>query len=196
MGTTSRRITRRRREPDGGPVRAAGCDVAWCREPSAAPALAAFFASSVTPSYISHSELMWGRAITPSRWTPGLQGFLQGEFGKIIRASLVRTPRKQVFTCFVADTLLALGIVTFAVDSPRPHAVLEDLIVGGRSRSRGLGALLIQWVERQAANRGARRLFLESGIGNHDAHRFFLHQGFRVTSQVMYKPIAPTRAVR
>ena len=71
----------------------------------------------------------------------------------------------------------------------RPYAVLEDLLIDAGLRGQGAGAALLDWIAAACRARGAVRLFLESGRGNHDAHRFFHSHGFEQTSIVMMRDL-------
>ena len=51
----------------------------WCKDPAEIDQIAAFFARNVTRSYISHSELQFGRAIAPDKWFPNLETVLKAE---------------------------------------------------------------------------------------------------------------------
>ncbi len=57
------------------------------------------------------------------------------------------------------------------------RASIEDLAVHEDWRSSGVGARLLSSLRAWAADRGADYLFLESGLGRTEAHRFYLRQG-------------------
>lgn len=82
-----------------------------------------------------------------------------------------------------------MAFVTFAPDAPSPFAVLDDLLIAPAMRGAGLGTGMLAWVHDQCRTRGVRRLFLESGLDNECAHRFFARHGFRQTSVVMVKDL-------
>ena len=69
-------------------------------------------------------------------------------------------------------------------------ATIQDVAVEPALRSKGLGARLVQFVEREVRARNAAWLFLESGKDNRTAHQFFEHQGFQEVSHVFAKRLA------
>lgn len=54
-----------------------------------------------------------------------------------------------------------------------PRSWVEDLAVAPDVRSRGAGTALLQAAMAWARERGASHLELDSGLGRHDAHRFY-----------------------
>jgi ribosomal protein S18 acetylase RimI-like enzyme len=68
---------------------------------------------------------------------------------------------------------------------------LQDIGIDPAWRSEGLGRRLVAFVEAQAAARGCEWLFLESGIRNRRAHRFFEDAGFEAVSHTFAKPLRP-----
>jgi GNAT superfamily N-acetyltransferase len=162
----------------------------WCTDVAQSEALTQFFVMHAHTQYISHSELQGARAETPTRWRSDLAANLHKE----IKATLAQDPA-------TADHLIALASIDGVVagmallsignnpDVATPYASLDDLIVHPDYRGAGIGRQLIAWLEQQMLARGITRLFLESGEGNHDAHRFFQAQGFRPVSVVMMKEL-------
>jgi len=156
--------------------------VSWCRAPSRAAELAAFFARNVGPDYISHAELQGGRALSPTEWRPNLVEVLRAEVDARLAGGTIAMAEAE-------GMLLALAFVTFADSAPVPYAVVEDLIVAPETRGRGVGQTMLDWLAAEARCRGIRRLFLESGVDNERAHGFFERQGFRRTSVVMMREL-------
>ena len=76
-------------------------------------------------------------------------------------------------------------MVSFSPDCAVPFATLEDLLIAPGMRGGGLGTRMLAWVRAECRARGFRRLFLESGVRNDAAHRFFERHGFVQTSIVM-----------
>lgn len=91
---------------------------------------------------------------------------------------------------FVADldgtvTGVASGHVFPALHSSAPAAWLTSMVVADEWRGRGIGRLLVEAVERWAAERGATRLALTSALHRTAAHAFYerlgyLHTGVRL----------------
>lgn len=57
------------------------------------------------------------------------------------------------------------------------RASIEDLAVHPGWRSRGVGTALLTAARRWAHEHGADYVFLESGLGRTEAHRFYLREG-------------------
>ena len=53
--------------------------IGFCADVAKADELAAFFAATVSPEYISHSELQGPRAIDVGRWRPGIESIFRDE---------------------------------------------------------------------------------------------------------------------
>lgn len=81
-----------------------------------------------------------------------------------------RSPQDQLVG--VASVYLDILSVRFG-----RRASIEDLAVHSEWRSRGVGASLLTSARAWAQERGADYVFLESGVGRTEAHRFYLHQG-------------------
>lgn len=154
----------------------------WCVEPRAVDQLAQFFATNVTQSYISHSELQFGRAKTPDSWSPNLSEILEAEiFERITAVSL----EKRVAAAHVDDELVGIAFVYLNRDVPIPFAIVEDLTIGANQRGHGIGQAFMDWILAEAKSHGMVRAFLESGLDNHKAHHFFERNGFKQVSIVM-----------
>ncbi|MHB1208097.1 MAG: GNAT family N-acetyltransferase [Acidimicrobiales bacterium] len=62
-------------------------------------------------------------------------------------------------------------------------AELESVHVRSDMRGRGIGAMMLTRAEELARERGCYRLQLTSRNVRHDAHRFYVRNGFELTSQ-------------
>ena len=63
----------------------------------------------------------------------------------------------------MAGQLAQPGVGPFAGAAPVPFAIVEDLIVDGSCRDKGIGTAILDWIAAEAQARNIRRLFLESG---------------------------------
>jgi GNAT superfamily N-acetyltransferase len=61
---------------------------------------------------------------------------------------------------------------------PRPQAWVNDLVVTGSARGRGVGGALLAEAERLARGRGCFRMSLETAAWREDTHRFYEHLGW------------------
>lgn len=163
--------------------------IAWCRDAGVADAVAALFVAHADPTYISHSELQIGRAIDGGTWAADL--------GERVRRLAVRSAGLEngpvdgirLATLSSGGRLAGFAFVAFLHGPAAPYAVLEDLLVAPDARGQGDGARFLDWIRGECRARGMRRLYLESGAGNHRAHAFFERQGLRQTSVVMMQDL-------
>jgi GNAT superfamily N-acetyltransferase len=73
---------------------------------------------------------------------------------------------------FVVGTKLAWG----------KHLYVDDLVTAERHRSTGAGKQMIDWLKDHALGLGCRQLQLDSGVQRFGAHRFYLREGFHISS--------------
>jgi GNAT superfamily N-acetyltransferase len=172
--------------PDPGRDLPPAC--AWCRDPAMAEPVAAFFVAHVDPSYISHSELQFGRAVAGDRWADDLAVRMRGEAARAITEP-DRPARRCLALMRRGGELRGLAFVSFDDAAPRPFATLDDLVIDRDTRGAGDGRALLDWVAAQCRAAGFSRLFLESGLDNARAHHFFERQGFVQTSIVMVRDL-------
>ncbi|MDK2126119.1 GNAT family N-acetyltransferase [Parachitinimonas caeni] len=59
---------------------------------------------------------------------------------------------------------------------------VDDLVTTSAQRSTGVGRALLDWLENEARQRGARSFHLDSGTHRLDAHRFYFRQRLAVTA--------------
>lgn len=164
----------------------------WCQDALTAEAAAKLFSSNLTTEYISHSELMGPRAISPGKWNPEITKIIHDEIIERIAGPLEAEPGEQVQPVAVLEdggNIVGVFLVTFSRASAVPHAVLEDMVVQESTRGKGYGSFFMKWVDEECLKRGINRQFLESGLHNHDAHHLFERQGFKQVSVVMMKEL-------
>ncbi|OQX05145.1 MAG: hypothetical protein BWK76_27855 [Desulfobulbaceae bacterium A2] len=160
-------------------------ELGWEIRPDRAVELADFFVACVDASYISHGEMMEGRATYSGTWSDHFDERMRGEFAQVL---------ENGSTCGVAvarlhGALVGLALVEWAVTGSLPYMVLSDMVVDRTSRRLGIGRQLLVFIEDQARQKGMHAMFLESGIRNSDAHRFFQREGFSVVSLTMMKKL-------
>ncbi len=170
--------------------RTAGFSIDWCRDSARAAEAACFFIANIDPSYISHGEIQGGRAVSATHWSPLLADRIHNEVAVMIAGGpdCSEPHCRALALCEHDGTIAGLAMVSF-VRSDVPHAVLDDLVVDREMRGRGIGPQLLHWIEEQCVARGMKRLFLESGACNTQAHRFLGREGFALTSHVMMKEL-------
>ena len=59
---------------------------------------------------------------------------------------------------------------------------IDDLVTDENSRSTGAGTLLIDWFKSYCKEIGCKQLHLDSGVQRFQAHKFYLREGFAISS--------------
>lgn len=147
---------------------------------------AAAFAGRVIGSdirYISHGEIQTGLSVDAAHWAPDLARLYAEDFADLGDGRDLLVARDG------DGRLLGIAVVAWEETPRRRFAVLEDMAVDPDQRSHGLGAGMLEQVEMKVRARGISWLFLESGLNNHGAHRFFERHGFDMISHVFAKAL-------
>ena len=134
---------------------------------------------SADPSYISHGELQMGIAEKEGVLAPDGKRKWERYISEKISA---RTSR--VFVAESENTIQGFVVSEIASDGDRPFGVICDLLVRSDARGGGLGKTLLNAGREWLAGQGVDSIYLESGVGNHNAHAFFEHHGFCMVSHV------------
>lgn len=150
-----------------------------------------FFMENVHDQYISHGELQDGRAERLGVWScrAKLRKLLRNQFSRARRSEAGRSRYERLLVARDRGSVRGLAYVEFDLRVRNGYATLYDLIINDDSRRTGLGSRLLIEVEKACKKSGASRLFLESGIDNDDAHRFFKRRGFITSSVTMLKEL-------
>jgi GNAT superfamily N-acetyltransferase len=159
--------------------------IAW--EEGAWTDAARFFARviSADPGYISHGEIQTGLSLDGKTWIAGLEARFLSE------ATSDQSGRSLAVARDVENTIVAAAAVSWNFETEDARfATLQDLAVEPSLRSKGLGARMVEFVEREVRARNAVWLFLESGKHNRRAHEFFERAGFQEISHVFAKRLA------
>ena len=163
--------------------------IRWCDDAAAVASLVRFFVEQVDTDYISHGEIVDGRALDAERWSPRLAEVLAAEFGACRFDGDLTADGKFLALAERDGVLLAIALF----ERVGSHAWLHDLVVARDARGKGVGEAVLAWLEAQAASAGVRDMLLESGAGNDGAHRFFSREGYTTVSVVMRKALRQTR---
>ena len=62
------------------------------------------------------------------------------------------------------------------------HIYVDDLVTNEAHRSTGAGKFLIDWLKRYGQDNDCQQLHLDSGVTRFGAHKFYLREGFDITS--------------
>ena len=150
--------------------------------------LVELFVSNVSKQYISHGEVIDGRANNMNEWKSDIKEIMREEFADAINNSF-DAPHTFSKLCVTLqeDNIVALALVEFY---PKTKiAILSDIIVDEPFRGEKIGESMLNWIETEVKLWGAKSIFLESGLQNKSAHHFFENMGFKTTSVVMAKDI-------
>ena len=150
----------------------------WNVAEDAAPA-AAFAASTIggNRAYISHGEIQCGLSEDGEHWVPDLAERFAQDFAD-------PGDRDMLVGRSADGKVVALLIVAWESTPRRSFAVIEDMAVDPDLRGQGIGGQLLAMAQKRIRDRGVDWVFLESGLQNEDAHRFFERAGFAMTSHV------------
>ncbi|MDH7786827.1 N-acetylglutamate synthase-like GNAT family acetyltransferase [Ochrobactrum sp. 19YEA23] len=171
----------------GSPSQAENVIFGWYDGQTDAKDVADFFSANVNPSYISHTDIQWGRASGVGQWSPDLRENIMELIGQISTGKSAR-PTSSGIRLVIAmknATLVGIAFVSVRCDAACPYAILEDLLISHNMRDRGIGSSMLNWVRDQCRAGGIRRMFLESNLDNTRAHTLFHRLGFQSLSVVM-----------
>ncbi|HVY90040.1 MAG TPA: GNAT family N-acetyltransferase [Hyphomonadaceae bacterium] len=160
--------------------------IGWERGAELREEAARFFAANIkgAAAYISHGEVQGGLSLDGKTWAKDLEA-------RFVEDMLDDDPDEGILVVRDAEErMIAASIVHWVATKRLSFAVIEDIAVPARRRSSGLGARMMAFIEAEAARRGCRWLFLESGRRNTRAHAFFERHGFEEFSHVFLKPVA------
>ncbi|WP_198022095.1 GNAT family N-acetyltransferase [Algiphilus aromaticivorans] len=62
------------------------------------------------------------------------------------------------------------------------HMYVDDLITAEAHRGKGAGTAMMRWLKAHARQTGCEQLHLDSGVSRFGAHRFYLREGFAISS--------------
>jgi GNAT superfamily N-acetyltransferase len=80
------------------------------------------------------------------------------------------------------EVLCVAGFVTQQKLAWGKHIYVDDLVTSEHHRSRGAGAKMIAWLKAHARQLGCTQLHLDSGVQRFAAHKFYLREGFHISS--------------
>lgn len=151
--------------------------------------LADFFVANVDPEYISHQEMQGGRALSANQWDSDLRSSLVKEVLEIWTTVATAECSRGIVEARIGGTLVGMAIMSWYMSAKVPYSWGEDLVVLRSSRGKKIGLQMVEWILQELRNKGIRRVFLESGVGNDHAHRYFEQVGFSTCSIVMMKSL-------
>ncbi len=158
----------------------------WDQSPTIAEAAAAFATRVIglDPRYISHGEIQTGLSPDGERWAGNLSDLYREDFADL-------GDERELLVAFDdRDEIVGVAVLAWEETSRRRFAVLEDMAVDPERRSQRIGERLLGEIQRRVEQDGVEWLFLESGLHNERAHKFFERHGFAAVSHVFAKRVA------
>lgn len=153
-------------------------DYCW-NEPGGRAEAAAFAASVIgqAPEYISHGEIQTGLSQDGKAWADNLAELYAADFADPGERDMLVGRDED-------GRIRAMLIIAWEHSARRTFAVIEDMAVDPEFRSQGIGGQLVAQAIGRVKAKGIEWVFLESGLGNEAAHRFFENEGFAMISHV------------
>jgi GNAT superfamily N-acetyltransferase len=90
-------------------------------------------------------------------------------------------PRNRLLVAEADGAIVGAFQLTYIPDMQpdgRDVAMIENVIVDGAKRGRGIGSAMMRWAVVEARQRGCSQLKLTSNVARKDAHRFYERLGF------------------
>jgi ribosomal protein S18 acetylase RimI-like enzyme len=160
--------------------------VRWASGATEVMQLGALFARiAVTlPEYISHGEVQCGLSGDGVAWSANAPESITADFEHIGQGG--RSTR--VAGAWLADkTPVAVAVVDLIERDKVRYAVLCDMVVEEGRRRTGVGERMVRFIEAEMRMQKVDWIFLESGMRNERAHRFFEKLNYREMSRVFAK---------
>lgn len=137
-----------------------------------------FFINHKTNSYISHSEILSGRAESATDWSENL--------AEILATELEEDDCNLITIEDIHNQIIGIAILSIY----KKYLIIEDMIIDGNLRGLSLGKKLMDFIHNFATEQKIKALFLESGITNDKAHSFFEKNGFKKVSVTYTKVLS------
>jgi N-acetylglutamate synthase-like GNAT family acetyltransferase len=123
-------------------------------------------------AYLSHSEVLYGRATHDLKWTDDILPQMRQEFNYY----LSHKNKFPVFEILLCGEIA--GFVILEVDRKFKTAILHDIMIKIDFQGKGTGTEVLHKIEEYLKKKHIGMILLESGIRNKGAHEFFEKNGF------------------
>jgi len=67
------------------------------------------------------------------------------------------------------------------------YVELDNVVIDKDHRSKGIGKILLDWIELEAIKEGCKAVILDAYVENTGAHRFYNREGFTITGHHFIK---------
>lgn len=152
----------------------------WLSDKTRIKELIRFFITHKTDSYISHGEIISGRALDSGHWNPDLETVLLSQFSDDFKDS--GTELKILIAENENGEIIGM-LVFHLICGFRKYAVLEDMLLDQSYRGQSIGSMLLEKAIEESGNWDIGFIMLESGVHNTGAHHFFGKYGFKKVSE-------------
>lgn len=142
------------------------------------------FQDNAGNSYISHGEIMEGRAINPVEWASDLASHLEHEFTETLKNEPFQ--KANMVCAWHNETLIGFALVEYDSAPDDNYAILSDIVVSLEFRNQNVAAKMTDWLKTQLYSQNIKKMFAESNINNETAHHFLEKTGFKTISKVFY----------
>lgn len=156
--------------------------IQWLTDKTRIKELINFFITHKTDSYISHGEIISGRAIDSHHWNPDLEAILTAQFNSDFNSSGT-SQLKILIAENKAGNIIGMLIFNVIYSGFKNYAILEDMLLDESVRGLSIGSKLLKKAIEESKNWGISFMMLESGIDNKGAHHFFEKYGFKKVSE-------------
>lgn len=134
--------------------------------------------------YITSGEIKYRRSENLNNWAENLKERLFIDLWKSVRTNeyyMFKISRSEKIYGFFALYLQNIdGLI---------HVVLDDLLIGKNVRKKGLGKLVVNFVEKFSREKNAKWIFVEVGAKNFDTQLFFERNNFEFQSKIYGKEL-------
>lgn len=156
----------------------------WLNDKTRVKELVDFFIIHKTESYISHGEMISGRAESPNQWSTELESILTAQFNTDFNAENNSTSKLKILIAENNEGAI-IGMLVFNIiySGFKNYAVLEDMLLDQSVRGQSIGSSLLENAINESKNWNIDFMMLESGINNKGAHHFFEKYGFKKVSE-------------
>lgn len=158
--------------------------------PSDATALADIFLGHIGahPEYISHGEIQMGVGVgevIDGAFVTRPAKDARSKWMKYILGHLENSSSSAVWKLSGEDgSIEGFCVADIEDDGDEPFGMVCDVLVKEDFRGRGAGEALLNTAVSWLRERGVKGIYLESGLRNHSAHRFFEKRGFVHLSEI------------
>lgn len=163
--------------------------IKWLEDKTRLKELVDFFMTHKTDSYISHGEILSGRADDSHHWSTNLESILSKQFNDDFNGEDSTTKLKILIAEKNDGTMIGMVVFHIINSGFKNYAVLEDMLLDHSIRGQSIGSKLLETAIDESKHWGISLMLLESGIDNHGAHHFFEKYGFKKVSENYILPL-------